>query len=70
MKGYQMYCKGVSLNFSEKKTIFNGKIYLRKESITEEKIQAFMDVCADGGGIYDMDKSTIIIKIAEVLVIE
>lgn len=72
-KGYQLSCNGKFLSFSGSRTLFHSNIYMNKEDITEKVIENFKNLCAvgiDGIGLYDLDKSTMEIKINEVNIIE
>jgi len=70
MKAYQMCCNGRYVFSNAVKTLYSENIYLRKESITEEVIDKFKDYCAEGGVLCDMDKSSMVVKVLELEIID
>jgi hypothetical protein len=69
-QGFQMCCIGQYKTLAGGKQLFSSDIYTDKSKITEEVIEKFKDLCADGGGMFDLDKKTMKVVIVDVNIIE
>jgi len=65
MEIYQLIFKGQYAYFGGKAKIHSKKVYRNKKDITEEVIEEFINLCCDGGGLYDIEKDTVEVKIVE-----
>jgi len=69
MTVYQLIFKGSYKCFGGN-VKFNSKlVYKNKEDITEKVIEDFIDICCDGSGLFDVDRSTVELKIVELILI-
>lgn len=69
-KAYQMCCIGEYVSLVGKRQIFSKDIFTDKSKITEEVIEKFKDICADGEGFFDLNRDTMKLVIVDVNIIE